>query len=68
MMSTTTSQIEELFLLTDITDAIQACNFNKGQGPVCFEGNIIQINEVLGQKIAYEILDALNLRDIPQYL
>ncbi len=39
-----------------------------GLGPNCFHGNVIQTNEVLGQKIAYEILDFLNLRDIPDYL
>ena len=65
---TTNSQLEELFRLTDITDAIQACNFHKGLGPDCFDGNVIQTNEVLGQKIAYEIMDSLNLRDIPDYL
>jgi hypothetical protein len=65
---TNNSQLEEFFRLTDITDAIQACNFNKGLGPDCFGGNVIQTNEVLGQKIAYEILDALNLKDISQYL
>ena len=65
---TTNSQLEELFRLTDITDAIQACNFNKGLGPDCFDGNVIQTNEVLGQKIAFEIMDCLNLRDIPSYL
>ena len=59
---------EECFRLTDITDAIEACNFNKGLGPDCFDGSIIQTNEVLGQKIAYEIMDSLNLRDIPSYL
>ena len=62
---TTNSQLEELFRLTDITDAIQACNFNKGLGPDCFDGNVIQTNEALGQKIAFEIMEALNLRDIP---
>ena len=34
----------------------------------CFDGNVIQTNEVLGKKITYEIMDSLNLRDIPQYL
>jgi hypothetical protein len=37
-------------------------------GPDCFDGNVIQTNEVLSQKIAYEIMDSLNRRDIPQYL
>ncbi len=60
--------MEEFFRLSDITDAIQACNFYKGLSPDCFDGNVIQTNVVLGQKILYEILDALNHRDIPQYL
>ena len=47
---------------------MQACNFNKGLGPDCFDGNVIQTNEVLRQKIAFEIMDSLNLRDIPHYL
>ena len=68
LATTKDSEVAECFRLTDITDAIQACNFNKGLGPDCFDGNVIQTNEVLGQKIAYEILDALNLKDIPQYL
>ena len=68
MATTKTSEVAEFFRLTDITDAIQACNFNKGLGPDCFDGNAIQTNEVLGQKILYEILDSLNLRDIPDYL
>jgi hypothetical protein len=65
---TTNSYLEELFRLSDITDAIEACNFNKSLGPDCFDGNFIQTNEALGQKIAFEIMDSLNLRDIPQYL
>ncbi len=47
---------------------MQACNFNKGLGPDCFDGYVIQTNEVLGQKIAYKIMDAFKLRDILQYL
>ena len=68
MAGSNNSCTEECFRLTDITDAIQACNFNKGLGPDCFDGSVIQTNEVLGQKIAYEIMDSLNLRDIPSYL
>ena len=68
MITTASIEVEGPFRLTDITDAIQACNFNKGLGPDCFDGNVIQADEVLGQKIAYEILDALNFKDISQYL
>ena len=68
MATTKASEVAECFRLTDITDAIEACNFNKGLGPDCFDGSIIQTNEVLGQKIAYEIMDSLNLRNIPSYL
>ncbi len=68
MAGTTNSQLEELSRLPEITEAIQVCNFIKGLGQDCFDGNIIQTNEVLGQKIAYEIMDAVNLRGIPQFL
>ena len=62
------SYLEELFRFTDITDAFQACNFNKGLGPDCFDGNVLQANETLGDKIAYEIVYALNSKAIPTYL
>ena len=39
MAGITNSHLEELFRFTDITDAFQACNFNKGLGPDCFDGN-----------------------------
>ena len=65
---TTRSHLEELFRFTDITDAIQACNFKKGLGPDCFDGNVLQANETLGDKKAYEIMDALNSKAIPAYL
>ncbi len=68
MAGTTNSHLEELFRFTDITDAIQAYNFNKGLGPDCFDGNVLQANEILGDKIAYEIMDALNSKVIPAYL
>ena len=68
LAGTTDRHLEELFRFTDITDAIQACNFNKGLGPDCFDGNVLQANETLGDKIAYEIVNALNSKDIPAYL
>ena len=68
MAGTTDRQLEELFRFTDITDAIQACNFKKELGPDCFDGNVLQANEALGDKIAYEIMDALNSKAIPAYL
>ncbi len=45
-----------------------ACNFNKGLGADCFIGNVLQENETLGDKIASEIMDALNSKVIPAYL
>jgi hypothetical protein len=31
----------EIFRLADISEAIKSCNFNKGLGPDCFDGNIL---------------------------
>ena len=56
------------FKLPDIMDAIKRSNFNKGLGPDCFDGNILQTSELLSSKIAIEILDALNGGAIPEYL
>jgi hypothetical protein len=50
----------EIFRLTDISEAIKSCNFNKGLGPDCFDGNILQSDQILCDKVSYEILDALN--------
>ena len=56
------------FKLPDIMDAIKRSNFNKGLGPDCFDGNILQTSELLSSKIAIEIMDALNGGAIPEYL
>ena len=58
----------ELFKLSDVTEVIKSLNFNKGLGPDCFEGNILQLDELLCSKISLEIMDALNQGDIPDYL
>jgi hypothetical protein len=54
----------ELFKHSDITEAIKSSNFNKGLGPDCFDGNILQLNEHLCSKISLEIMDALNQGDM----
>ena len=58
----------EIFRLADISEAIKSCNFNKGLGPDCFDGNILQLSELLCSKVSLEIMDALNQGDIPDYL
>ncbi len=58
----------EIFRLADISKAIKNCNFNKGLGPDCFDGNILQSDQFLCDKDSYEILDALNQGNIPEYL
>ena len=58
----------DLFKLSDIAEAIKSSNFNKGLGPDFFDGNILQLNELLCSKISLEIMDALNQGDIPDYL
>jgi hypothetical protein len=49
-----------LFKLSEITEAIKNSNFNKGLGPDCFDGNILQLSELLFSKVSLEIMDALN--------
>jgi hypothetical protein len=36
-----------LFNLDDIIEAIKQSNFNKGLGPDCFDGNVLNKNEQL---------------------
>ena len=50
----------EIFRLSDISEAIKSSKFNKGLGPDCFDGNILQSDLTLCAKVSYEILDALN--------
>ena len=57
-----------LFKLSNITEAIKSSNFKKGLGPDCFDGNILQLNELICSKISLEIMDVLNQGDIPEYL
>ena len=57
-----------LFKLSEITEAIKNSNFNKGLGPDCFDGNVLQLSELLCSKVSLEIMDALNQGDIPDYL
>jgi hypothetical protein len=54
--------------LSEITEAIKNSIFNKGLGPDCFDGNILQLSELLCSKVSLEIMDALNQGDIPDYL
>ena len=49
-------------------EAIKCSNFNKGLGPDCFDGNILNKSEHLNSKMALEIMDALNEGIIPEYL
>ena len=39
----------DFFKLSVITEAIKSSNFNKGLGPDCFNGNILQLNELMHQ-------------------
>ena len=58
----------EIFSLIDISEAVKCSNFNKGLGPDCFDGNILKSNQSLFDKVSYEVMDALNQGDIPEYL
>ena len=57
-----------MFSLDDIREATRQSNFNKGLGPDCFDGSLLNRNEQLGNKVLQEIADALNNSQIPEYL
>ena len=57
-----------LFSVDDIREATRQSNFNKGLGPDCFDGNVLNKNELLSEKMMSEIADALNNSTIPDYL
>ncbi len=49
-----------LLKLSEITEAKKNSNFNKGLGPDCFDGKILQLSELICSKVFLEIMDALN--------
>ena len=49
-------------------EAIKSSNFNKGLGPDCFDGNVLGSNTTLKAKVVEEIVNALNVASIPEYL
>ena len=65
-----TSSTNNLYTFTyeEVEEAAKCCNFNKGLGPDCFDGNMIKNNDELGTKVLYEIVEALNDVSIPEYL
>ena len=69
-MQIDTSSTNEPFTFTyeELDEAAKNCNFNKGLGPDCFDGNLIRSNDDLGTKAIYEIVEALNSVSIPEYL
>ena len=63
------SIVDELaFSVEDILNAAKESNFNKGLGPDCFDGNILEKSEVLRNKVVFEIANSLNSAKIPDYL
>ena len=69
-MQIDTSSTNEPFTFTyeEVDEAAKNCNFNKGLGPDCFDGNLIRNNDELGTKVLFEIVEALNQVNIPDYL
>ena len=57
-----------LFTREEVTEAIKGSNFNKGLGPECFDGNVLGSNTMLKAKVVEEIVNALNIASIPEYL
>ena len=56
------------FSTDDVRNATKDSNFNKGLGPDCFDGSVLNNNETLGNKVIREITEALNGARIPDYL
>jgi hypothetical protein len=56
------------FTREDVIEAIKSSNFNKGLGPDCFDGNVLGSNTMLKAKVVEEIVNALNIASIPEYL
>lgn len=59
---------EALFSIDEVDSATKDSNFNKGLGPDCFDGNLLRDNKTLRRKVVFEIADALNSQNIPEYL
>lgn len=57
-----------MFSTEEVDNATKASNFNKGLGPDCFDGNILKDNKELRSKVLFEVADALNSSNIPEYL
>ena len=56
------------FTREEVTEAIKGSNFNKGLGPDCFDGSVLGCNTMLKAKVVEEIVNALNIASIPEYL
>jgi hypothetical protein len=56
------------FTREDVIEAIKSSNFNKGLGPDCFDGKVLGSNTTLKAKVVEEIVNALNVASIPEYL
>ena len=56
------------FTREEVTEAIKSSNFNKGLDPDCFDGNVLGSNTTLKAKVVEEIVNALNIASIPEYL
>ena len=67
-IDTSSTDTHLTFTFEEIQEAAKNCNFNKGLGPDCFDGNITKNNEDLGGKILLEITEALSSNYIPEYL
>jgi hypothetical protein len=57
-----------LFTREEVLEAIKSSNFNKGLGPDCFDGNVLGNNTKLKARVIEEIVNALNIASIPEYL
>lgn len=61
-------QAFDLFTKDDILEAIENCDFNKGIGPDGFNGQVLNINNDLKQKVGVDLAHCLNTIDIPTHI
>jgi hypothetical protein len=57
-----------LFTKKDVIETIKSSNFNKGLDPNCFYGNVSGSNNRLKSNVVDDIVNALNVASIPEYV
>jgi hypothetical protein len=62
------TDVNEIFSLEDVMEAIEGINPNKAIGPDLFDARLFKNNHDLKQDVAQQIKEMLNSGNIPDYL